>query len=116
MFIVRFHQHGALRHAPWRHLLRVAGVTYLAVGVYLFEALLGSRLILEPGDEVVSGQLAVAIIGLYALGIARAWTLLGDPRHGWSGLINPLQDVADVRARDSREGLQAGQDARAAAR
>ena len=116
MFIARFHQHGAVRHAPWRHLLRVAGVTYLAVGVYLFETLLGLRLILEPGNEVVYGQLAVTIIGLYALGIARAWTLLGDPRHGWSGLLNPLQDVEDGRARDSREGMQAGQEAGASAR
>ena len=88
--IARFHQHGAGRHAPWRHLLRVAGVTCLAVGVYLFETLLGLRLILEPGNETVYGWLAVTIIGLYALGTARAWTLLGNPRHGWSGLHKPF--------------------------
>jgi hypothetical protein len=23
----------------------------------------------------------------------RAWTLLGDPQHGWSGWFNPLQDL-----------------------
>ena len=33
------------------------------------------------------------IIGLYALGMLRAWTLLGDPQHGWSGWVNPLQDL-----------------------
>ena len=108
--IARFHRHGRVRRPPWRHLLRVAGVTYLAVGVYLFEALLGLRLILEPADEVAYGQLAVTIIGLYALGIARAWTLLGNPRHGWSGLINPLQDAEDLRVRDIGEGVKANHD------
>lgn len=65
-----FHQHGASHHAPWRHLLRVAGVTYLAVAVYIFEALVGLRLLMEPADEAAYGRLAVTIIGLYALGIA----------------------------------------------
>jgi hypothetical protein len=111
--IARFHRHGTVRHAPWRHLLRVAGVTYLAVAVYLFEALLGLRLILEPGDEAAYGQLAITIIGLYALGIVRAWILLGNPRHGWSGVINPLQDVEDVSVHDSAESVTDGTDAQA---
>jgi hypothetical protein len=115
LVIARYHQHGAGRHAPWRHLLRVAGVTCLAVAIYLFETLLGVRLILDPSNEVVYGWLAVTIIGLYALGIARAWTLLGNPRHGWSGLINPLQDVEDVRVLDSAEGVDAANHARASA-
>jgi hypothetical protein len=33
--------------------------------------------------------LALVIIGLYALAMLRAWTLLGDPQHGWSGWLNP---------------------------
>ncbi len=112
--IARLHQHGGPHHAPWRHLLRVAGVTYFAVAVYVFEALLGARLILEPADEAAYGRLAVTIIGLYALGIARAWTLLGNPIHGWSGLINPLQDVQDASRHERMEGVQAGQDGYAA--
>jgi hypothetical protein len=59
--------------------------------------------------------LAVTIIGLYALGIVRAWTLLGNPRHGWSGLINPLQDVENVTVRDSAQGVTADQDPHASA-
>lgn len=102
--LTRYHQHDPTHHAPWRHLLRVAGVTWLAVAIYLFEAALGLRLILEPGDAVVYGQLALTIIGLYALGIARAWTLLGNPRHGWSGVINPLQDADNARMPKSAEG------------
>ena len=89
----RFHRHGAPRHPPWRHLLRVAGLSFVAAVVYAIEALLGLRLIMRSSDEVAFGWLAAVIVGLYALGILRAWTLLGDPQHGWSGWLNPLQDL-----------------------
>ena len=79
--------------APWRHLLRVASLSLVATVVYVIESLLGLRLIVEPSDEAAFGWLAVIIIGIYALGIARAWTLLGDPQYGWSGWLNPLQDM-----------------------
>ena len=89
----QFHRHGATRHAPGLHLLRVASLSLVAAVVYVTESLLGLRLILEPSDEAAFGWLAVIIIGIYALGIARAWTLLGDPQYGWSGWLNPLQDM-----------------------
>jgi hypothetical protein len=89
----QFHRHGACRHAPWRHLLRVVSLSLVATVVYVIESLLGLRLILEPSNEAVFGWLAVIIIGIYTLGIARAWTLLGDPQYGWSGWLNPLQDM-----------------------
>jgi hypothetical protein len=37
--------------------------------------------------------LAAIVISIYTLGMLRAWTLLGDPQHGWSGWLNPLQDL-----------------------
>ncbi len=89
----QFHRHGAWRVAAWRHLLRVVSLSLMATVVYVIESLLGLHLILEPSDEGVFGWLAVIIIGIYALGIARAWTLLGDPQYGWSGWLNPLQDM-----------------------
>ena len=61
--------------------------------VYAIEGLFGVRLILEPGSTSAIRGLALVIIGLYALAILRAWTLLGDPQHGWSGWLNPLQDL-----------------------
>ena len=91
----QFHRHGARRVAPWRHLLRVASLSLVATVVYAIESLLGLRLIVEPSDEAAFGWLAAIIIAIYALGIARAWTLLGDPLYGWSGWLNPLQDMPD---------------------
>jgi hypothetical protein len=87
----RFHSHGPARYAP--HLLRVVSLSLVATVVCAIEGLLGLRLILRPSDEATFGWLAAVIIALYGLGIARAWTLLGDPRHGWSGWLNPLQDL-----------------------
>lgn len=89
----RLHRHGASGYAPWRHLLRVTIPSLVATGVFVIETLLGLRIILQPHDETAFGWLAATIIGLYTLGIARAWILLGDPEYGLSGWLNPLQDV-----------------------
>jgi hypothetical protein len=90
----RFHCHGDRRRWPWRHPLRAASLSLVATVVYALEGLLGLRLALHPSDAAAFGWLAVVIVGLYALAILRAWTLLGDPQHGWSGWFNPLLDPA----------------------
>ena len=92
-FLARSHRHGSSRHAPWPHLLRVVSLSLVATMVYAVQCLLGLRLLLQPTDASPFRWLALIIIALYALGIVRAWTLLGDPQHGWSGWLNPLQDL-----------------------
>jgi hypothetical protein len=47
--LVRFHRHGATHHVSWSHLLRVTGVSLIAIVVYAVETLLGLQLIREPG-------------------------------------------------------------------
>ena len=89
----RFHRHGAARYPPWRDLVRVVSLSLIATVVFAIESLVGLRLILRPTDEDAYRWLGAIIIGLYALGMLRAWTLLGDPQHGWSGWLNPLQDL-----------------------
>jgi hypothetical protein len=91
----RFHRHGTARYPPWRDLLRVISLSFIATVVFAIESLVGLRLILRPTDEDAFRWLGAVIIGLYALGMLRAWTLLGDPQHGWSGWLNPLQDLPD---------------------
>jgi len=88
-----FHRHGTTHRRPWLHQLRAASLSLVATAVYAIEGLFGVRLILEPGSASAFRGLALVIIGLYALAILRAWTLLGDPQHGWSGWLNPLQDL-----------------------
>jgi hypothetical protein len=87
------HRHRPGRYPPWRDLLRVVSLSLIATVVFAIESLVGLRLIMRPADEDAYRWLGAIIIGLYALGMLRAWTLLGDPRHGWSGWLNPLQDL-----------------------
>jgi hypothetical protein len=86
------HRHGAGRYPPWKDRLRVISLSLIAAVVFVIESVVGLRLILRPEDEDAYRWLGAIIIGLYALGMLRAWTLLGDPQHGWSGWLNPLQD------------------------
>ena len=88
----RFHRHGSARYPPWKDLLRVVSLSFIATVVFAIESLVGLRLILRPTDVDSYRWLGAIIIGLYALGMLRAWTLLGDPQYGWSGWLNPLQD------------------------
>src|SRR5215203_4845542 len=92
LLFARVHRHGSSR-ASWRHLLRVISLSLIATVVFAIESLVGLRLILRPTDVDAYRWLGAIIIGLYALGMLRAWTLLGDPQHGWSGWLNPLQDL-----------------------
>jgi hypothetical protein len=89
----RLHRHGAARRGRWRHQLRVVSLSLVATVVYATEVLIGILLILQPGSASGFRGLALVIMGIYAHAMLRAWTLLGDPRHGWSGWLNPLQDL-----------------------
>ena len=92
-FLARAHRHVVSGRPPWLHRLRVVSLSVIAVLVYATEGLLGVRLILRPHDARVVLWLAAIVICLYTLGMLRAWTLLGDPQYGWSGWLNPLQDL-----------------------
>ncbi len=76
----------------------------IAAVVFAIESVVGLRLILRPADVDAYRWLGAIIIGLYALGMLRAWTLLGDPQHGWSGWLNPLQDLLATEETDVPAG------------
>lgn len=91
--VASIHRHGASWAASWRHYLRVVFLGVISTALYAMQGLLGLQLIGQPEQEESFRWLAVVLIALYLAGIVRAWTLLGDPQRGWSGWINPLQDV-----------------------
>jgi hypothetical protein len=88
----RFHRHTPQNRMEWRHTLRAVGPSLVAIVVGAVEALAGLRLVRQPADAGAWRDLALVVVGLYVLGIARVWVLLGDPRYRWSGWLNPLQD------------------------
>ena len=97
-FLARSHRHVVSRRPPWLHRLRVVSLSVVATLLYAIEGLLGLQLIMRPHDEDGVRWLAVIVISIYTLGMLRAWTLLGDPQYGWSGWLNPLQDLLEDEA------------------
>jgi hypothetical protein len=87
--LARSHRHDAV--SPL-HLLRVASLSMAAVALYAAEFGAGVGLLLEPESRAAWSALALIVICIDVLGLARAWILLGDPRQGWSGWLNPLRD------------------------
>jgi hypothetical protein len=85
------HQHGA---PVWRHELRVTSLSAVAVTLYALQTGVGVLLLRDPSAPGAWTALVLIILGVYALGMARAWILLGNPRYGWSGRLNPLVDDA----------------------
>src|SRR4051794_12129946 len=98
---LRLHQHNSARLAPSRDRLRVISLSVTVTTLFVVQIMAGLRLLMDPRGEGVSRFLALVIVGLYILGIARAWILLGDPQHGWSGWLNPLRDPSATRERDA---------------
>lgn len=92
-FPARAHRHVVSRRPPWLRRLRVVSLSVVATLLYGIEGLLGLQLIARPHDDDGVRWLAAIVISIYALGRLRAWTLLGDPQRGWSGWLNPLQDL-----------------------
>lgn len=77
-----------------RALVMVVG----SVAVYGAFALAGARVLLQPSDEPALNAVAILVIVCYGLGLFRAWELLGGPRQGISGWLNPLRDLDDAQA------------------
>jgi hypothetical protein len=103
--LLRWQRQGQQRPLPWHARLRVVSLSLVAGALYAVEGLLGSWLLLRPGSVGAFRALALIVVGIYWLGIVRAWTLLGDPQHGWSGWLNPLQrPAAGSLAAPSRAG------------
>jgi hypothetical protein len=64
--------------------------------LYGYEAAIGVGLLLHPGDAGLTLSLAELLLGVYAVGLARAWELLGGPGGMIARLLNPLQDLEDT--------------------
>jgi hypothetical protein len=75
----------------WRGVLRVVGVVGLSLVLYGFECYLAVLLLLHPAVVSLVWALGTVVLGVYALGLVRAWELLGAPRGLIMGL-NPLDE------------------------
>jgi hypothetical protein len=55
--------------------------------IYGYEFVIGIRLWIAPSDSGALIALLELLLGAYAIGLGRAWELLGAPRLGWFGFL-----------------------------
>ena len=84
---------GVKRH--WGALSRYTVTLVGSVTLYGFEAFTGWAMLVHPHDGGNSIGLAEILIGVYAIGLARSWELLGGEGSGISRWLNPLHDLED---------------------
>lgn len=83
------------RRLARRWLSMVRGSTLVVAGflLYGFELYSAILLLLSPGNSSPVSALAPLLIGIYALGLTRAWQLLGGRSYRLREWLSPLNDV-----------------------
>lgn len=82
----------------WQSLLRGAFLVLLSVALYGLELLNGVQLIADPSQAGIIYALISCLLGAFALGLVRAWELLGAQRYGLMGWLSPLRDLNDTNS------------------
>jgi hypothetical protein len=84
------------RHRGWQSVLRGAFLVFLSLVLYGLELLNGFQLLAAPANAGIALGLIWCLIGAFAIGLVRAWELLGAQRYGLLGWLSPLQDLNDT--------------------
>lgn len=82
-----------LDRLSWKNLLRRSFLILLSLIIYGYEFYLGAYLLNHTGDIASLSSLCNVLIGIYGLGLTRAWQLLGARRYGFLGWLNPLHEI-----------------------
>jgi hypothetical protein len=82
----------------WQSLLRRAFLVVLGVALYGLELLNGFQLLTAPSQVGIVYGLISCLLGAFALGLIRAWELLGVYRYGLMGWLSPLRDLNDTES------------------
>jgi hypothetical protein len=93
--------------ARWLGAARVLAMVGVSLGLYTYEVVLGVTLLREPGGVGALYSLTGVVLGVYGVGMVRAWELLGAPRSliVW---LNPLGDVWEAGERADARDAQSG--------
>ena len=83
------------RRRGWLSFLRRFFLVILSLVLYSLELLNGYQLLKDPTQVGIIYALVSLLIGAFAIGLVRAWELLGSQRYGLMGWLSPLRDVDD---------------------
>ena len=85
---------GELRRPPnWQAGIRRVVLILVSLVLYGFELYYAILLLRSPNNTDFVSTLATLVMGVYGLGIIRAWELLGASRFGLLRWFNPLYDI-----------------------
>ncbi len=105
-------RHLLLHPKNWQSLLRRLFLVLLSVGLYSLELANGLQLLAAPSSAqpAIVFEVVWCLIGAFAVGLTRAWELLGAQRYGIMGWLSPLRDLADgessSQSGDSHVGVE----------
>jgi hypothetical protein len=77
----------------WLRIARFQLMVLISLGLYVYEGGVAVRLLQQPADLAALATLCDVLVVVYGLALLRAWELLGAPRTGLLGWLNPLADL-----------------------
>jgi hypothetical protein len=87
----------------WQNFVRRVFLILVSIFIYGYEFYVAIRISLNPNSVENIYTLAGLLVGVYAIGLTRAWQLLGARRFGLGGWLSPLRELDEtkpIRAHD----------------
>jgi hypothetical protein len=82
----------------WKNKLRWIWMIVISVLLYSTELVFAVLLLNAPFSTISVFVMGLLLMGIYAIGLIRAWELLGARRYGLLGWLNPLYDVKSTNS------------------
>ena len=94
----------------WQSLLRRAVLVIISFTLYGLEMWNGYQLFTYPSQPGNVYGLISCLLGAFAIGLIRAWELLGVRRYGFFGWLNPLRDVDETQLFSRKDNSRSATD------
>ena len=80
----------------WQNVVRRVYLILVSFIIYGYEFYYAILIILEPNSVGNIYTLAGLLLGVYGIGLTRAWQLLGARRYGLGGWLSPLRELNET--------------------
>lgn len=90
----------------WQNVVRRIFLILVSIIIYGYEFYYAILIILQPDSVGNIYTLAGLLVGVYGIGLTRAWQLLGARRFGLGGWLSPLRELNEttpIRAQEEAE-------------
>jgi len=103
-FLIGYWRESLAARLRWPVALRALAFVAISLILYGYEVVLAVLLVMQPGAVAFVYTLSVILLGIYGLGLVRAWELLGAPRSSVIGWLNPLHETPEAPTQDQPPG------------